>query len=195
MLQSFHHVVICLPPSTTPMSCTGKPKSGQGPPGSTRIEQSREVPSLNPLAKFCRCKSRDCWAPVPKDTLLAHINFVSTRSPSFFPASHLIRLQNILVLGFTSSQVEDFILTSLGECHVAPGHRSSSLSRLSEWQHNTPEYQPLHPALYHLQSKFQTQINMKWIEPEEVRIEKLLHKNICQALEQAAQGSSHHSWR
>lgn len=52
MLQSFHQVVICWFPCTTPMSCTGKPRSGDGPPGPTRTEQSRRLPSLNPLAKL-----------------------------------------------------------------------------------------------------------------------------------------------
>lgn len=44
MLQFFHHIVICWPPSTAPMSCTGKPRSGHIRPHQDRAEQKDPLP-------------------------------------------------------------------------------------------------------------------------------------------------------
>lgn len=104
-----------------------------------------------------------------KDTLLAHINLVSTRSSSFFSAKLLpiwseCRISECLDLLLPRWRTS--YLTPFGEYCVVPGHHFSSLPRPSEGQHNTLVYQPLLPALHHLQSKSQTQINMKWIEPK-----------------------------
>lgn len=60
-----------------------------GPPGPTGTEWSQRLPSLIPMAKLLLVQLRRLLDTCTKGQLLAHINFVSTRGPSFFPAKLL----------------------------------------------------------------------------------------------------------
>lgn len=75
------------------------------PPG---LSSAEGLPPSAHWQSFCWCNSRGCWAPVPKDTLLDHINFVFTRSPSFFS------LQNCFPSDQTPEYSRSWIYVFLG---------------------------------------------------------------------------------
>lgn len=120
MPQSFHHVVVCWPPSTTAMSCTGKARSGHSPPG-----QSRRIPCLNLLAKLLlvqpkrllgtcatrtHCWLTSAWYPPGAPAFFLQNCFPSGQTaeyPSawiyFFPGGRLHTLVNIVWFLVTTS--------------------------------------------------------------------------------------------
>lgn len=72
----------------------------------------------------------------------------------------------VLVLEVIPLHVQDFVFPFDKHHEFLPAI-AAACSDTSEWQHNPLQYQPLLPVFYHLQSKFQTQINIMWITKEQ----------------------------
>lgn len=152
-------------PLLPPCLVLGSPEVDRAPlapPGLSRAEGS---PPSTRWQSFCRCSPGGCRTPVPKDNCWLTSTLYLPGAPAFF-------LQNCFPSGQTPEYSSTWIYffpggglhTPFSEHCVVPGHHFFP----SEWPHSTLEYQTLLPAFFHLQSKFQTQIYMKWMEPEEV---------------------------
>lgn len=68
----------------TPMCCTGKPRSGDAPPGPIRTEQSRGPPSLSPLAKLLLVQLKRLLGTGAKGYTAGSYQLCVHQEPQFF---------------------------------------------------------------------------------------------------------------